>query len=518
VGGKRLGYFTDDPDYRFLSAGLPNGQENYSFAGTSFLTSLFGQLNYDFKEKYFFSGTLRRDGASIFSREKRFGWFPSIGVAWRLTEEPFMSKWDWITELKIRGSWGKTGFYGNTNPFNQYTLWGSSPGSSFYDLNGMSNSILPGIRMVRIGNPNTGWQEDVVTNVGVESIFWNGKLSVTADWYDKTSNGLLFQLSLPDVIGDATRPNVNVGNIKNRGIDIAVGSKGKISRDWNWDLSITYSHYKNRVVKLNDIPFFDDWGFRGVPVVRNEVGYPAGSYFGYKILGIFSDMDDVTKSPIQEAALPGRFKYADVNGRDSSGRLTGKPDGSITPDDRIHFGNPHPDFSLGTNINLKYKQFDLSVFFYGSFGNDVFNYQKILTEIFNAGGAVLTKAALYNSWTPDRKNATIPIQDAEPNFSSAGVINTYGLENGSYFRCKSLIIGYSIPRQYLEKFRIEKCRFYIQAANLFTITKYTGLDPELPGLYGDRAGTPGVLPAFGIDFGNYPAGERKWLFGLNLSF
>ena len=517
-GGKRLGYFTDDPDYRFLSSGNPNGQENYSFAGSSFLSSFFGQLNYDYKEKYFFSGTLRRDGSSIFGPESRFGWFPSIGVAWRLTEEGFMSKLDWITDLKLRGSWGKTGFYGNTDPFNQYTLWAGGPGSSYYDLNGTSNTVLQGIRMVRIGNPNTSWQEDVVTNLGIESIFWNGKLSVTADWYDKRSNGLLFQLSLPDVIGDATRPNVNVGNIRNRGVDIALGSRGRISKDWNWDLLLTFSHYKNRVVKLNDIPFFDDWSFIVGPVVRNEVGYPAGSYFGYKISGIFSDDDDVTKSPTQEAAAPGRFKYADVNGRDTAGLLTGKPDGQITPDDRIHFGNPHPDFTLGTNFNLKYKQFDFSVFFYGSFGNDVFNYQKILNEIANAGGAAKSEAALYNSWTPDRKNTNVPIAEFIPNFSSAGVVNTYGLEDGTYFRCKSLILGYTVSRQSLQKFRIEKCRFYMQAANLFTITKYTGLDPELPGLYGERAGMPGVLPAFGIDIGNYPAGERKWLFGINLSF
>jgi hypothetical protein len=428
-----------------------------------------------------------------------------------------MSKLDWIADLKLRGSWGKTGFYGNTDPYNQYTLWGGGPASSYYDLNGTSNTILQGLRMVRIGNPNTGWQEDVATNVGVESIFWNGKLSVTADWYDRRSNGLLFQLSLPDVIGDATRPNVNVGNIRNRGVDITVGSKGKISRELNWDLQLTFSHYKNKVLKLNDIPFFDDWAFLGIPVVRNEVGYPAGSYFGYKIKGIFSDDDDVAKSPAQEAAAPGRFKYVDINGRDSTGALTGKPDGQITPDDRVHFGNPHPDFTLGTNLNLKYQQFDLSIFFYGSFGNDVFNYQKIVNEITGAPGTK-TQPALYNSWTPNRQNTTIPIAELGANFSTAGVINTYGLENGSYYRCKSVIVGYTFSRQSLQKFRIEKCRIYFQAANLFTITNYTGLDPELPGLYGERAGTAGVLPAFGVDAGNYPAGERKWLFGLNLSF
>src|SRR4029077_14900878 len=219
-------------------------------------------------------------------------------------------------------------------------------------------------------NAKTSWQEDVVINVGLDGVLWNGKLSINADWYNKKTTGLLFPVSLPALLGEATAPNVNVGDIKNTGIDIKLGSKGNFSKDWNWDLLVTFSHYNNKIVKLNDIPFF-----YGAPNginknVRNEVGYPIGSFYGYKIIGLFQDDADVAKSPVQEAAKPGRFKYHDANG-----------DGRINDLDRIHYGNPNPDFTLGLNIGINYKNFDFSTFFYGSFGNDVFNYHRGINDI-----------------------------------------------------------------------------------------------------------------------------------------
>ena len=360
LGGTRIGYATNDPNYRFLSTGRPGGQTNSSDGSASYLNSFFSQVEYAYKEKYFLTGTVRRDGSSVFGPESRFGWFPAVGTAWRMTEENFLKGSNWLTDLKLRASWGKTGFDGNTDPNNQYTLYGGGPGGSYYDIYGNSvGNIQQGFRPVRFGNAKTSWQEDVVINVGLDGVLWNGKLSITADWYNKKSTGLLFPVSLPALLGEATAPNVNVGDIKNTGIDIKLGSKGNFSKDWNWDLSVTFSHYNNKIVKLNDIPSFDDG------IVRNEVGYPIGSFYGYKIIGLFQDNADVAKSPVQDAAKPGRFKYLDANG-----------DGKISDSDRIHFGNPNPDFTLGLNIGINYKNFDFSTFFYGSFGNDVFNSYK----------------------------------------------------------------------------------------------------------------------------------------------
>ncbi len=324
----------------------------------------------------------------------------------------------------------------------------------------------------------------------------------------------MFKLSLPDLLGDPIPPNVNVGNIRNTGIDLALGSKGSFSKNWRWDLLVTFSHYKNKIIKLNDIPYFDDL----FGIIRNEVGYPVSSFYGYKIIGLFQDSSDVAKSPVQLHAAPGRFKYADTNSRDSTGKLTGIPDGKIDDADRIHFGNPHPDFTIGINIGFTFKNFDFSAFLYGSFGNDVLNLIRLETDVapFRDGLGPASKTALYDSWTPERKNAHAPIPEIYDNFSNRGSINSYPLENGSYLRNKSLMLGYTFPRSVLNKIKVERLRIYVQAVNLFTITKYSGLDPELY-----ETGVP-TLPSeatnsvFGVDSGNYPNNQKQFLFGVTL--
>ncbi len=305
-GGTRNGYFVDDPDYRFLSNGNSVGQNNYSAATTSFLSSFISLFQYGYNDKYFLTGTLRRDGSSIFGPQERFGWFPAISAAWRITQENFLQNLNWLNEFKLRASWGKTGFNGNTDPLNQFTLYGGDAGDAFYDIFGTSNSVVQGFRTVRIGNPGTGWQQDIVGNIGFESILWNGLLSITADYYNKKSSGLLFQLSLPDILGSATRPNANVGDVVNKGIDVLLDSKGKFSKNTSWDVGVTFTTYSNKILKLNEIPYFDTaLPFFGQ--VRNEVGHPMGSFYGYKIIGFFQDSADVSKSPVQPDAKPGRF-------------------------------------------------------------------------------------------------------------------------------------------------------------------------------------------------------------------
>jgi len=500
TGGGTFGFFTNDPNYRFLNNGSPSTQTNYSFAGASTLSSFISRINYGFKEKYFLSGTLRNDGSSVFGPENRYGWFPSLSAAWRITEENFLKEWLWLTDLKLRASWGKTGFYGNTDPFNQYSLFGGSVGDAYYDIYGISTgSIQQGFRATRIGEPKTGWQEDIVVNAGFESILWNGKLNITVDWYKKKSKGLLFPITLPDVVGGAAPPNINVGNVQNTGVDVLLGSKGRFSKNWKWDATITLTTYKNRIIHLNDLPFFSPPVDQAGPFVRNEVGHPVSSFYGYKIIGFFQSTDDVIKSPIQDAAAAGRFKYQDTDG-----------DGTITDLDRVYYGNANPKFTAGINIGISYKDFDFSTFCYGSFGNDVLNVTRALTDFFSSYGfsPAKSKTALYNSWTPQNPNAQAPIVENDFNFSNIGAVNSYLLEDGSYFRNKVMTLGYALPKSWLQKIKIEKLRIYVQAVNLFTITGYTGLDPELSGL----------SAAYGIDFGNYPDSQKQWLLGLNVNF
>jgi hypothetical protein len=278
-----------------------------------------------------------------------------------------------------------------------------------------------------------------------------------------------------------------------------VGSKGSFAKKWRWDVLVTFTRYQNKIIKLNDLPYFDDIN----SIVRNQVGHPIGSFFGYQIAGIFRDDADVAKSAAQPDALPGRFKYADTNGRDSTGKLTGIPDGKIDDADRVFYGSPHPAFTLGMNIGITYGNFDLSTFFYGSFGNQIYDAMKIFREVSPFGGTgSYLKAALYESWTPERKNTSVPIAETSQNFSNNGVWNSYGLENGSYLRNKSLILGYTLPRKVLDRIKVERLRVYVQAVNLFTLTRYSGIDPE--------------VNAAGVDFGNYPNNQKQFLIGLTL--
>jgi TonB-dependent starch-binding outer membrane protein SusC len=496
LSGTNSGFFTNDPNYRFLSNGTSTSPVISSSASKTVLYSLISRLDYGFKDKIFLSGTLRRDGASVFGDENRYAWFPSVSAAWRMTQESFMKELGWLTELKLRASWGETGYYGNTSPYNQYTLYGNTPGSSaFYDIRGTSTSSVQGIRPITIGDARTGWQEDILTDIGLESILWGGKLSITADWYIKKSNGLLFQVTLPDILGGAAPPFENVGSVQNKGVNLSLGSKGNFSANWKWNATVTLSGYRSKVLSLPDIPYFDTNVF-----TRNEVGYPIGSFYGLKIIGLFKDAADVAKSPAQQDAGPGRFKFQDVNG-----------DGRIQADtDRIHFGNPNPKFTMGINIGISFKGFDFSVFCYGSFGNDVMNVEKIVVDILEHTGTV-SKDALYKSWTPQNTNTKVPILETIKNFSNTDLISgvdNYGLENGSYFRNKSMELGYTLPNRFLSKFKIENFRIYIQALNLFTITSYSGLDPELSG----------NSSSFGVDWGNYPSNQKQYLFGLSLGF
>lgn len=511
--GGSQGFITNDVNYRVLSNGDPNYRIVSSNAAESSLFSYIGQMDYGYREKYFIKGTLRRDGSSVFGPLNRYGWFPSISMAWRLTEENWFKDWTWLNEFKLRASWGKTGFYGNTDPANQYTLYGGSSADAYYDINGTDNSPVQGFRAVRLGAPQTGWQEDEVANIGFESVFWNGKLSVTADVYKKTARGLLLQTVLPDVLGGAIAPSTNVGEIQNTGFDLLIGSKHSISRSISMDISLMLTSYRNEIMKLGNVSYFVPTvdlypPYYDLNLVRNEVGHPASSFFGYRIIGFFQDEADVGRSPKQDAAAKGRFKYADVNGRDSTGKLTGLPDGKISEDDRVHFGHPNPDFTMGLNIGFSVKQFDFTAFFYGSFGNEVINATRYVTDRSGGSSPATSRTALYDAWSPQHRDARAPIPETESNFSNWGTLHDYAMEDGSYFRSKSLILGYSFPTPWLKKIKLEKLRVYVQAVNLFTITSYTGLDPEI-------AGQPA---AFGIDLGNYPNNQRQFIVGLNVNF
>ena len=326
VGGSSSGFF-----YQCQLPSLSNGTSgvtNYSNAYANSLYSLFARLDYSFNNKYLLAATVRRDGSSRFSEDKRYGVFPSFSLGWRVSKEGFMQNISWINDLKLRGSWGKLGSQNNVSPTNAFTLYNSNFGTSYYDING-SGSIEQGFYQSSFGNVNTSWEEDVITNVGIDATLFNNKLDISVERYKKEVNGLLFPQPLPATTGGASSPVINIGDIKNKGWDISAAYHGKAGRNFQYTVAANITTYKNSIANIPGPGYFD------VDIARNQKGHPVGSFFGYDVIGFFNDSADIAKSPTQEAAAPGRFKYRDVNG-----------DGQITPDDRTFYGDPNPDFTV----------------------------------------------------------------------------------------------------------------------------------------------------------------------------
>lgn len=524
VGGNRLGYFSDDPNYLSLSTGGPTGQTNYSFSGVSTLYSVLGRIDYAYNDEFLLGLNGRRDQASVLGPNTRTGYFGSVSAGWAISQESFMKNITWLNSLKIRGSYGILGSISNTSGANSFTTYNSAAGNSFYSTTGSSTAITQGFYYNTFGNLNTKWEGDKIADAGIDATILKNALSFSVDWFQKKINGLLFRDQAPAVVGGATQPNVNIGDLKNTGIDASVNYNGKAGRDVTFNVGVTFTTYNNKVVRIpGSAGFFETaYTHNTGPQVRNATGQVVGAFFGYKIVGIYQNADDVAKSPTETDAAPGRFKYLDANN-----------DGKITPDDRVFFGNPNPDFTYGLNLGASYKGFDFSMVLYGSQGNDILNYTRYFQDFYpqfqnSKSINVLTQSWIpadrslpRAQWTASNPGATYPIVENSSYFSTNGEINDFYLENGSYLRCKQLQIGYTIPASVLRRIGVNRARIYVQAANLFTITKYTGLDPEL-GTFANRTSpdpnNPTPAASFGVDWGNYPTGQKNYNIGINLTF
>jgi TonB-linked SusC/RagA family outer membrane protein len=505
--GQRARYFATTTDYWTLNNGAAATQANTNINGPyqSTLYSLFGRVDYAYKDKYLLSGTIRRDGSSVFAVGYQYGNFPSVSGAWRISKEDFMKDVTWLQDLKLRGSWGKSGNLNNVPGTNPFTLFNSSPNASNYDITGSSTSSVQGFYNSQLGNKYTTWETDVLTDVGADATL--GRFDITVDWFRKTTQKLLFPAQLPNTVGGGSAPYVNFGNLQNQGFDGSVAYHQTINKDLKFDILATFTHYTNKVSSLPPgISYYDNFfnaGSNRFPTAytRLQPGHAVGEFFGYKVIGYFRDSTDVAKSPGQQDAAPGTFKYADVNNS-----------GSITDSDRTWIGNPNPKLMYGLNLSVSYKNWDFGAYFYGVTGNDIFNYVKYWTVFPQVFEGNVQSDLIQNSWTPNNLNPKYPQITANGNFSNSGAVNSWYVEKGGYFRLKSLNIGYSFSPSLLQKAGINRLRVYAQGANLFTITKYTGLDPELQGSnLSDQTN-------LGIDLGNYPANQKTYIVGLNLNF
>jgi TonB-linked SusC/RagA family outer membrane protein len=509
--GSSGGYFSTNPDYWTLSTGNPGIQAvttaTYATAGIlpqqSTLYSQFGRVDLDWQDKYLLSGTIRRDQSSIFAPGHQTSTFPSISAGWRISQEDFLKNTTWLKDLKLRGSWGKSGNLSNTPTTNAYNTSGSNAFNSWYDINGTSTSSQQGFYAATLGNVFTTWENDILSDVGVDATI--DHFTLTADWFNKKVSGLLFQETLPATAGGASAPYVNFGDIQSTGFDFSLGYHDQVSKDFNFDLTLTGTHYVSKVLSLPAGLAYYSVGNAGSGRIGNfsrmQPGQAVGAFFGYKVIGYFKDAADVAASPTQSGAAPGAFKFADING-----------DKTIDVNDRTYIGNPNPKFTYGFNIAATWKQLDFSAFFYGSYGNDVFNYVKYWIDFPQVFEGAVSADLITNSWSPTNLNPKYPQITSVSSFSNTTQVNSWYVENGSYLRLKALNIGYTLAPSILHKAGIDRLRIYVSGANLFTITKYTGLDPELQGSnLNDQTN-------IGIDLGNYPANLKTYIVGVNLTF
>lgn len=494
----RAGYFSSAPSFRTLNNGAATQSVSSAYNTPTTLQSTFIRADYSYSDKYLLSATVRRDGSSRFGSENRYGTFPSVSAGWRLSEEGFLAGVDFISDLKVRGGYGTMGNQLAVSPVNQFYLYGGSVGDANYAINGSTSSSSQGFRPTRIGNPDAKWETNVTTNVGFDAGLFDNKLQLSFDWYTKQTKDLLYNPPLPGTSGSAEQPYINIAEMKNTGIDIQLGYKKIVNSDLSFDATLTLTTYNNTIEKIAEgIDYFSDGGSRIGAFNRNQVGRAVSEFYGYNVIGLFQSATDVENSPVQDGAEEGFFKYQDLNG-----------DNQITPEDRVFIGNPNPDFTWGLNLGANYKSFDISAFFYGSQGNEIFNYNKWWLDFWPSFQNQKSHDLLYNSWTPERTNATTPKASNKSNFSNNTQSVSYYVEDGSFVRLKNLQIGYNFPTSVISKVGLNRARVYVQGVNLFTASKYSGLDPDL----NNNADT-----SFGVDAGAYPL-VKQYIFGLNIGF
>jgi TonB-dependent starch-binding outer membrane protein SusC len=311
----------------------------------------------------------------------------------------------------------------------------------------------------------------------------------------------LLQLPIPATNGfDAAAPAVNIGKMLNQGIDIAITTRGKVTNDIGYDFTFTGGTIRNEISEIDGKQTYLSTinpSYRGLAPIRNQLGYSISSFYGYKVTGLFQSAEEVRNSPAQDGKGVGRFRYEDIDGN-----------GKIDVNDRTYLGSPVPKFTAGITLGTTYKNFDLTVQMNGFFGNKIFNASKWFTDFFPSFQGAAISERVKESWSPSNTGATIPIFETASNFSTNTQANSFYVENGDYVRMQTLAIGYNMPSNLLNKMKMNRLRVFASMNNLFTLTKYQGLDPGVGG---------NVDTQFGIDVGNYPV-TRGWTVGLNLGF
>jgi len=444
--------------------------------------SFFGRLNYDYKEKYLFSFTGRRDGSSSFGANNKFAFFPSASLGWVISNEDFYDS-NAVNSLKIRGSYGSVG---NDNIDPQFATISTFPKYTF------DGNIISGSTLQSIPNDDVTWENQVQYNIGVDARFINSKLNLTAEYFNKTVDDLLFNPTLSLYLGAPEYPTTNIGSTQSSGYEISVGYNDAYESGLSLSTSINFTTIENEVTAINNGDKYVDGAGYGIPyttLTRFEEGYAPFYFYGYKTDGIFQNQSEIDGHAEQDGALPGDIRYVDVN-----------EDGVISADDRTQIGDPYADFMIGWNLALNYKNFDFNAFVYASVGGDVYRaYERNLNYTNRFAGTL-------DRWTGEGTSYSEPRVTFVDSNNNTRVSDRY-VEDGSYVRLKNIQLGYTLPETVYQTTGFSNVRFYAQVKNAVTFTNYSGYDPEISSSVSDT----------GIDRGSYPQ-PRIWSMGVNVKF
>jgi len=494
--------FVNDAVHTLNAAGQITSGSSYQERWA--LLSLLGRINYNYKEKYLASLAVRNDGSSRFGSANKWGLFPSVSVGWRVSEEAFFaSLLPVITDLKVRASYGRTGNNLMTNPAtNQITNYGYAAlmGAANYPF---SNILTNGLSPTTAPNKKISWENKEQFDAGLDIGLFKNNLQLTIDYYNSLTDGLLLNVSVPSQSGYITSLQ-NIGKVLNRGIEATITANAINLGKVKWSPAFNITANRNKVVALAT-------GIDKITSALNitRVGHPIGEYYLYNITGVFNTQDEINSTPHYSTDKPGDYIYEDVN-----------KDGKIDSNDRKPFGSSFPSFVYGFTNTFSWNGFDLNVVMQGSQGGKLYNYTRtFLLE--NGSFANVLSERVEGAWKSpqDRGNGYASAGSFDKNLLSSN----FGLEDASYLRIRNITFGYTLPKQFAKRIRMERLRVYASSLNPFTFTKYRGYNPEASastvtsGSAAPLVGATGNPMQFGIDWGNYPL-PKSLILGVNITF
>ncbi|RUT72976.1 SusC/RagA family TonB-linked outer membrane protein [Ancylomarina longa] len=504
IGASRNNIPNDNDELQYISASTDLESTNAWNSGQETrMYSYLGRVNYNYADKYFLTASFRRDGSSVFGPDKRFGNFPSMSLGWKLRNESFMDfiPEDIVNRIKVRAGWGRVG-NAKIAPYSFASTVQSKDSRVEYSYV-FSDKEQAGAAPVKMANTKVQWETVESTNVGLDLALLSDKITLSADYFKKKTKDMLVRVPIPQYAGYDGSPFVNAGTVENKGFEIDLGYRGKIGNDLKFSVNVNASHIDNEVTSLGGgVPIWSGSVSLVGSVTRTAEGYPIGAFYGYQVDGVFqTDAEVATSAQSGEPIGAGDFRFKDQWTDKNDDGVMEAPDGVINGDDRVQIGDPNPDLFYGLNIDLNYKNFDLSMFFQGVSGNEIFNGFKYYNY------ADIKRFALSNDyknhWTPQNGSNSMFGLNASTVERNLRASDFY-VEDGSYFRMKNIQVGYTFKdlTPWMSNLRV-----YFSGQNVFTITGYSGLDPEIGG---------GTLTQ-GIDYGTYPQ-ARIFSIGANLTF